>query len=299
MAARTKRTSRAARVVRRLVRPLLWLAVVAALVAASYVAAVTVWDNVVHRPEFRLQLRALTLNGYPEWVNAERMTEELRGELGALPRDASLFNPDVAAAVQHELCASPWLVDVREVRRVMPNRLQVSPVYRRPAGLVRWNGHKYLVDREGVWLPDELFSPPASWARVTTPLIVDRLLQESPPMGRPWAGPRMAVGAALTEFLRTGGLLEKLELATVDVTGVGRPTAEPDIVLTTAGGTDIKWGASSLYAEVPDLEPPPSLIPDALKLQAVLDKLEEYPDLSGIRYLDPRFHSKIIIQPAD
>ncbi|NIR02493.1 MAG: hypothetical protein GTN78_20220 [Gemmatimonadales bacterium] len=50
---------------------------------------------------------------------------------------------------------------------------------------------------------------------------------------------------------------------------------------------------------MPGLEPPPSLIPDALKLQAVLDKLEEYPDLSGIRYLDPRFHSKIIIQPAD
>ena len=60
----------------------------------------------------------------------------------------------------------------------------------------------------------------------------------------------MAVGAQLGEYLLRAGLYDRLAVATIDVTNVGRGTADPDIILTTVGGAQIKWGASSVYTNV-------------------------------------------------
>jgi cell division septal protein FtsQ len=275
-------------------RIFLWLAVAAAVAGAGWVAAVTVWDVASQRQEFRLDLQQLTLKGCPEWVNSSGMTRQLRDALAPLPENASLFRKDIAHAVQHELRSSPWLLDVREVRRILPNQLQIRAVFRRPAGIARWDGRSYLVDQEGHWLPDELFSPPAGWAVARTPAVVDHLLREPPPIGWPWDGARMAVGARLTDFLRRRRALDRLDIRTIDVTGVGRHTTAPEIVLTTAQGVAVKWGKSSVFAGVEGLTPPASGPSDVEKLQMLLSKLAERPRLQGIQYLDLRFHGKII-----
>ena len=66
-------------------------------------------------------------------------------------------------------------------------------------------------------------------------------------------------------------------------------------MLTTTGGTQIKWGASSVYPKV-GLAEAPFLIPDAEKLQVLLAKVVDYPDLKGIQYLDLRFHGKVYLR---
>ncbi len=274
---------------------------VAALLGAGAVGggAVLTWRSVKASPAFQVNLHTFALNGCPEWVNAGRMSECLARELRALPPGASLFRRDLAHAVQRELRASPWLLDVREVSRIMPNRLRIRAVYRKPAGVVLYKGKQYLVDAEGWWLPDELFRRPTGWQGHYLPSIVDRHLDEPPPWGRRWGGPRLAVGARLTDFLRREGLLRRLNVDIVDVTGVGRPAVDPAIVLLTPDGVSIKWGASTAYDEVSGLQTPPSIISDAEKLAMLNSKLREHPGLSGIQYLDLRFHGAIYFRERE
>jgi len=273
---------------------LLLPAVMAALVgAAVWFGSRKLWRGVVHRPEFQVVPVALSLNGFPDWIDGARMTDELRRELGRLPRTNSLFRKDLAHAVRHELRASPWVLDVTRVERQLPNTLAVKASFRKPMGQVLFADRLYMVDGDGHWLPEELFKPPLEWGELPSPVIRDSLLNEPPPTGACWDGPRLAAGARLTDFLRREGLLARLRIETIDVTGVGRDAAEPDIVLTAAGGAQIKWGKSSVYDEVPGVESAPHLVPDSEKLAMLLSKLDHYPGLQGIRYVDLRFHGKV------
>jgi len=299
MVAKSKKKDNADHSIRRIaLRSLLWIAAIGAGMAATGVGAVTLWDVIVHRPEFRLDLRALSLVECPEWIDCRLLNRELRMELSELPDQASIFSPTLAHAVQHELRASPWVLGVKEVRRVLPDRLAIRAVYRKPAGVVRWNGKLHLIDGEGHWLPDDLYNPPADWGQGQTPVIVDRLWQGTPPVGGPWNPPRSEVGARFTALLRGSGLLSELPISTIDVTGVGRRTAEPKITLTTASGAVIKWGSSSVFDEVEGLQADPASPTDEQKLAMLRSKLVRYPGLRGVEHIDLRFHSKIYTLPA-
>ncbi len=275
------------------------VAVIAALiVAGAWLGAVRLWDAITSRPEFRLNLRGLALTGCPEWVDCDRMTLELRKQLKALPEAASLFESDVATAVQHELRACPWVLDVTEVQRTLPDKLIIKATFRKPVAVALWQGERYLLDREAYWLPDDVFRPPEEWQANATPVIEDQLLRDPPAAGCPWNSPRMEVGARLSAFLRGRGVFDELTVTSIDVTGVGRRSTEPDIVLHTAGGAVVKWGQSSVYEQVEGLEALPSAMPDAQKVEMLLSKLSEYPGLQGVEYLDLRFHGKVYSLPS-
>ncbi len=68
--------------------------------------------------------------------------------------------------------------------------------------------------------------------------------------------------------------------------------------MTTVGGAQVKWGPSSVYADV-GMEEPAFLTPDAEKLQILLSKLADYPNLQGIQYLDLRFHGKVYFRESN
>jgi hypothetical protein len=271
-------------------RGFLWLAVAGMVLTALCIGGQSVWGAVLARPEFQVRPAALTLNGRPEWVNGPAMTLELRQCLGSLPPRVPLFAGHLALAVQRELLASPWVLAVTSVERRLPDWLSVAAAFRKPAGVVFVGGRRYMVDQDGQWLPDELMYRPYEWTGERTPDIIDRALGEAVPVGRRWNGPRFAVGARLTDFLRGSGLFRKLDLTVIDVTGVGRAAIEPDITLTAAGGAVIKWGRSSLYDGVEGLSPDYDGPSDGEKLEMLLAKLNEYPGLTGIQYVDLRFH---------
>ena len=289
---RNKSSKPASRLPAPLVRALVWLVLAGLVTAAGYVGATTAWAALASSPQFQLDLQSFALGDHPSWVKGEEMSRELAGTLTALPDGASVFDRGVVEAVHRQLGSSPWLVQVSGVQRRLPNVLLIQATFRRPAGLAIWDGSRYMVDKDGCPLPERLFNPPLEWLGKPIPSIVDRSLKVPPPLGRAWDKPRMAVGAQFSEYLRRSGLYDRLSLATIDVTNVGRGSAEPDIVLTTTGGAQIKWGASSVYPNV-GLSEATFLIPDAEKLQVLLGKLVDYPDLQGIQYLDLRFHGKV------
>jgi cell division septal protein FtsQ len=272
---------------------LLWAAAILVTGAAVVLGSRTVWREIARQPQFRVHTLAIAPTDYPEYIDGARMTREVRRLLGRLPGSKSIFDRDLASAVQRELRRCPWVLHMNTVRREMPNSLEVGLVFRKPAGIVSMNGRQYMVDGQGHWLPDQLFKRPREWRGQCLPLIVDRMLRTPPPVGQAWDGVRLAVGARLSELFRQKGLLKKLDLAVIDVTGVGRPN-EPDIVLTTADGAQIKWGTSSVYSQVGGLPRPAFLIPDAEKLAMLFSKLSDYPDLQGIKYVDLRFRGQVV-----
>lgn len=297
-AASTKKES-SHRASSRALKAALWVFLVALVSAAIWFGSRKVWESVVHRPEFQVNARAISLNTCPYWVDGPRMAQELSKELAELPESESLFERDLAHAVQHELRSSPWVLDVTRVRRRMPSTLLVKAVFRRPAAVVLFGTQQYMIDRDGHWLPEDLFNRPPEWEHESLPVIVDRLLGEPPPVGERWDGPRMAAGARLADFLRREGLFEVLPVDSIDVTGVGREIEGPDILLVAAQGGEVRWGESSVYAQVAGLTALPFLVPDYEKLEMLLSKLDEYPNLQGIKYVDLRFHGKISFMEDD
>ncbi len=291
----------ARRLPRRALTAMLWVGVVLLMGGAVCLGSRAAWQAISHRPEFRLDPLALNLSGHPRWVNGPAMARELRSRLSQVPRGRAIFDRDIARTIAQELGRSPWVLEVTKVEKKLPDTFLVEAIFRKPAGLVLMDGTHYMVDSRGHWLRDELFHRPQEWEPERLPRIVDRLLRESPPLGRPWDGPRLAAGARLSEFLRQKGLLDELHLATIDVTGVGRAAAEPDIVLTTVGGARVKWGRSSVYERVPGLEGPLFQPPDVEKLEMLLSKLNERPELKRTKgwSMDLRFHGQIVFAPSD
>jgi cell division septal protein FtsQ len=199
--------------------------------------------------------------------------------------------------VEHELRASPWVLDVRHVRRVLPNRLSIDLAFRKPAALVAHGTEAYMIDTDGYWLPDGerdgLFHRPKRWQGANAPVLVNHRLNHHPPRGRPWGGPAQAVGARLYTFLEAKGLFTVLPVVEIDVTNVGRttgPGVEPEILLTTRDGVEVKWGRCDAYADVPGLTHLSPFYSDERKLQMLSAKIREYPSLEGLQYIDLRFN---------
>jgi len=279
------------------VRACTWVAVLGVLAAAAVLGSDRLWRAVCARQELMLDASSLSFSDCPPCIRRTAMLKELRGRLAALSQPACVFTQDLARRVAEDLADSPWVLKVEQVRRRLPNKLLVRARFREPAGVVGFEGWHCLVDNQGYWLPHSLYRWPPDWDEENTPLIVDRSLKVLPVPGERWDGPRLAAGASLTEFLRESGLLERLRIRTVDVTSVGGAGTEPDIVLVTESGVRVKWGKADCYADIAGLSALLIVNSDRKKLNMLLDKLEEYPGLDGLEYMDLRFHNKIVHKP--
>ena len=272
------------------------------MAAALGVGAVRGWTALAARPEFALSAAVISLPADHPMVHGEAMAAELRRELGPVLAGASLLESDLCLRVDHELRASPWVADVRSVRRLVPNKLAVDVVFRMPAGLVSHGGRTWMVDPDGCWLPERLYRRPARWSRPGAPVIVSPLLRNHPPLGSPWHGPALAAGARLYAFLEGEGLFGELEVGTIDVARVGltdSASLEPEIVLTTRGGAQVKWGRSDVYKSVRGLEELAPVYPDSRKLDMLRSTLRKYPALQGVEYIDVRFRKIVeLSRPA-
>ena len=75
-----------------------------------------------------------------------------------LARKVSLFRRGLTRGVYETLQRSPWVREVRGVRRKFPNRLEIQLALRKPAYLVFGPGRRsYLLDDEGVLLDERFF----------------------------------------------------------------------------------------------------------------------------------------------
>ncbi|MEO6434885.1 MAG: hypothetical protein ABIP55_03870, partial [Tepidisphaeraceae bacterium] len=147
--------------------------------------------------------------------------------------------------------ANPWIREVTQVRRAYDkspgDTLEVDCEYRAPVALVRWKDYYWLVDGDGVKLP-EAFSA-ADVPRIVKGAngkmnirIVEGVRQAPPESGIKWAGEDLHAGMELVKLLFGHDYTE--EILKVDVSNVARKqdVKASQIVLVTRHDTQIRWG---------------------------------------------------------
>lgn len=192
----------------------------------------------------------VSLKNRPVW-----MTDFLAGQIAASVRPAgmhSTFDHQMLVDRVAMLKTNPWIRNVRQVRRVYGTRagdtLEVDCDYRAPIALVRWQKDYWLVDADGVKLP-ERFSA-ADVPRIvigrdgkTNIRIVDGVQRPPPKPGKPWGGQDLAAGLEMVR--RLYGLPYTDDVVKVDVSNFGGRIdhREAQLVLGTKFASEIRWGA--------------------------------------------------------
>lgn len=204
---------------------------------------------VEHKVVFSKQPPAVVLKNRPTWMSdflAEQIVKTARPQGTHSAFDHQLLVDTVAM-----LRANPWIGEVRQVRRAYGRGpgdvIEVDCEYRAPVALVAWQGYYWLVDGNGVKLP-EVFSL-ADVPRIVTGSdgrmnirVVEGVRHPPPESGARWNGEDLHAGLELVKLLFGRPYTE--EVVKVDVSNfAGRNDAKAaQLVLITRQNTHVRWG---------------------------------------------------------
>ena len=204
---------------------------------------------VEHKLVFAKQPPAVVLKNRPVW-----MSDFLAEQIIKTARPAgshSAFDHDLLVNTVAMLKANPWIRAVKQVRRAYRNQpgdtLEVDCEYRAPVALVKWQDFYWLVDGEGVKLP-EVFSTgdvphilKGQDKRVNI-RVIEGVVNAPPETGAKWAGGDLQAGLELVKLLF--GLPYAEEVERVDVSNfAGRQNLKSaHLVLVTRYSTQVRWG---------------------------------------------------------
>ncbi len=277
-------------------RILPWLIVLPVFIWSLWVGANTFWQKLTHHPAFEVSPQDVIYD-MPAAVREDNMSELIYSALGDVIKNANIFDRSLNQRVEQKLHRLPWVTHVDDVTRNFPDKLTASLRFRSPAGLVEFANMHYMIDRDGYWLPEELYLVPAEWKGGHFPVIIHKNLPDRfPPQGRQWEAKGLPIGARLTQFLLREDMLDVLDIKEIHVSSVGRrdriSRESTDIALITEKGAVVGWGTTEEYENISGLAQnrrvdEPS---DYRKLQALKNFLNEYPDLKGISHIDLRFN---------
>jgi hypothetical protein len=205
----------------------------------------------------------IVLKNRPAW-----MSDFLAGEIAKLARPAgthSAFDHQMLVDTYAVLKANPWIRTINQVRRVYGEKpgdtLEIDCDYRAPIALVKWGDFYWLVDGEGVKLPEaytaqEVPKIVVGQDKKLSIRIIEGVKQPPAEPGHKWQGDELIAGLEMVKLLFDKSYAQ--EILKVDVRNfAGRKDAkEAQLVLVTRYGTEVRWGAplSSKNFEVPASE---------------------------------------------
>jgi hypothetical protein len=163
----------------------------------------------------------------------------------------SAFDKQLLIDTSKALLSSPWIKRVNQVRRTYVHSpgdtLEIDCEFRAPAALVKWGDYFWLVDSQGVKLPEQYTAE--QLPKILTGAdgkmnirIIDGIAHAPCESGQVWLGDDLAGG------LEMAGLVSELDWAdqirTIDVSNFGgrRDPGEAQVVLVTRFGTQLRWG---------------------------------------------------------
>ena len=205
--------------------------------------------HVEHQIVFPATPPQVVLKNRPAW-----MSDFLAGEIAKLARPAgtrSAFDHKLLVETYSALKTNPWIKSIKQVRRVYGQRpadtLEIDCEYRAPVALVKWGDFYWLVDGEGVKLPE------AYTAQQVPQIILGRDKQlamriiqgvKQPPAepGNRWQGEDLAAGLEMVKILFHKPYAE--EIVKVDVSNFAgrKDKKEAQVVLITRYATEVRWG---------------------------------------------------------
>src|SRR5687768_4007855 len=235
----------AARIRRGFVRAALVFAFVATLAAAYVVTQRYVAKRLAHPTA----PPTVVLKNRPVW-----MSEILAEQITRLARPAvahSAFDHQMLVDVTNALRGNPWIRKVRSVRRAYGkapgDTLEIDCDYRAPVALVHWGDYFWLVDGDGVKLPEQFTAKQVpriivGQDRRINIRVIEGVKQPPPESGRKWTGDDLASGLDMVKLLFGRPFVE--EVIAVNVANFdGRvDQKEAQLVLVTKYGTEVRWG---------------------------------------------------------
>lgn len=179
----------------------------------------------------------------------------------------SAFDKKLLVDTVATLNRNPWIKQVHEVRRAYDKEpgdtLEIDCDFRAPIALVHWKDLFWIVDTEGVKLPEEftVAQLPSIIRGADGKLnirIVEGVAEAPVESGRQWAGADLAAALDLVKLLYGQPFAE--EIVQVDVANYGGriDPREAQISFITKYDTAIRWGrplnAKDFFAEIPPSE---------------------------------------------
>jgi hypothetical protein len=238
---------------------------------------------------FPSQPPKVVLKDRPVWMTdllAEQIIRSVR------PAGAhSAFDHQLLVDVGQMLATNPWIRQVKQVRRAYDQQpgdtIEIDCDYRAPIALVHWRDYYWLVDGDGVKLPEQFTAQQLPRIVIGQNRKMNiRIIEgvHNPPVesGRKWPGDDLAAGLDLVKVLYGQSYAE--EIVSVDVSNFnGRvDQREAQLVLGTRYETQIRWGQPVATRGFE--------VPTALKLRRLKDVCAEYGRVDGHRpWIDIRF----------
>lgn len=239
----------------------------------------------------------------PAWMN-----DDLRDRLAQQATPVAIRSSLDAAEVRdiaQILAAEPWVKKVKQVRRIYGQQpgdtIEVSADYRAPVALVQDQGWFWMVDAEGVKLPERFQKHELARVAVgrgmdkTQMRIITGAHAPAPQAGEPWPGQDLAAGLELARLFHDKPYLDDvamIDVSNVDARSAGAVGLKNEVVLWTRFGTQVRWGE-------PIQRGPFSVdVPVAQKL-ATLEKLyEQYKRVdAGRPWIEIRYDR--VLYPSD
>lgn len=233
----------------------------------------------------------VVLKNRPTW-----MTDILADQITRLAQPLvshSSFDKQMLEDTYAVLKANPWIKQIRSVRRVYGqapgDTLEIDCDYRAPIALVKSGDLYWLVDGEGVKLPegytrDHVAQIVVGSDRKINIRIVEGVEKWPPETGKKWVGADLAAALDMVKLLY--GLPYAEEIVKVDVHNFDRRRndKEAQIVLMTKYGSEVRWGQPISAVDFFTEEPV------SRKLAYMKAIHEEYKRVDGNhRWIDIRF----------
>jgi hypothetical protein len=235
------------------------------LVFAAIIAGVS-WftrDYVARKIAFPPDPPRVVLMNRPAWMSDLLAEEIVRS---AKPLGAhSAFDHQMLVDIDRILRASPWIRQVRQVRRVYQEQpgdtIEIDCDYRAPVALVQADNAFWLVDGEGVKLPAQFDLRQTDQVvkgadRKINIRIITGVKHATVAAGKKWPGDDLAAGLDMVKLLY--GLPYAEEIVTVDVSNFGgrKSIKNAQLTLGTMRGTSIRWGrpingGDDFFVEIP------------------------------------------------
>jgi hypothetical protein len=222
----------------------------AALVLLALAAGVFLLKRYVERElAFPKQPPAVVLKNRPVWMSdflADSIAHSVRPAGAHSSFDHQMLVDRVAM-----LKTNPWIRNVRQVRRTYGQRpgdsLEIDCDYRAPIALVRWGRDYWLVDGEGVKLPERFAAADVPKIVIgrdgrTNIRIVEGVHRPPPLPGKNWGGDDLAAGLDLVKRLYGLGFADEIVKVNVANFGGRVDLREAQLVLGTKQATEIRWG---------------------------------------------------------
>jgi hypothetical protein len=206
----------------------------------------------------------VVLLGRPAWMN-DALAARIIDSVKPGTRGRSALDADLLKEVAHVLAAEPWVKQVRRVRRQFGGDdrpagvLEIDVEFRIPTALVESDGAFWMVDAEGVKLPERFNADEVGRVSLTAEKslqlrMITGVAQRAPAAGDVWRGDDLRAGLDLAKLLYDKPFAQDIALIDVSNFSARQNPDAAQIVLHTRHNTEIRWGrpihARDFYVEV-------------------------------------------------